>query len=317
MLELVSVGKDYPVRRALGRHAPQTVRAVDDVSFAVRRGETLALVGESGCGKTTVGRLALRLIQPTAGRVSFLGRDIAALKSSDLRAFRRRAQIVFQDPYHSLNPRLNVRQIVGEAPAVHGIARGAALTELVKETLEKVGLSAQYAQRYPHEFSGGQRQRVGIARALALKPNLIVCDEAVSALDVSIQAQIINLLKDLQAEFRIAYLFISHDLNVVRYLADRVAVMYMGRLVEMGSVAEILESPAHPYTQALMTSNPVPDPDIPWSPATLAGEPPSVLQPVSGCPFHPRCPSFEPGCGDASPPKKGSPEHPVWCRFAP
>ncbi len=316
LLRLVSVRKYYPVRQGSRLRSPTVVRAVDDVSLGIDRGETLALVGESGCGKTTLGRLALRLLPLSGGRITFLGRDIGEMKAADLRAFRRQAQIVFQDPYSSLNPRLTVRQIVAEAPAAHGIASGGALHRLVNETLEKVGLSPDYAERYPHEFSGGQRQRIGIARALALNPKLIVCDEAVSALDVSIQAQIINLLKDLQAEYGIAYLFISHDLNVVRYLADRVAVMYLGKLVEIGRADDIMQRPSHPYTQALISANPVPDPDIPWVPAKLTGEPPSALKPLPGCPFHPRCARADPGCAAALPPQKGTAEHPVWCHLA-
>jgi oligopeptide/dipeptide ABC transporter ATP-binding protein len=291
----------FPVRRGLLGRAAAWVRAVDGVSFAIRAGETFALVGESGCGKTTVGRSVLRLVEPSAGEVRFDGRDVRALRGAALRRLRRDMQLVFQDPYASLNPRLTVGEIVGEALRAHGLARGRELEERVAALLERVGLAAAHAARYPHEFSGGQRQRIGIARALALRPRFVVCDEAVSALDVSIRAQILNLLQDLQREFGLTYLFISHDLHVVEHLADRVAVMYLGRIVEDAPAAELFADPKHPYTRALLAANPLPDPDAPRGPVALGGEVPSPLAPPPGCAFHPRCPrAFEP-CARAEP----------------
>jgi oligopeptide/dipeptide ABC transporter ATP-binding protein len=290
------------VRSGLFGRTAAVVRAVDGVSFAIPRGETFALVGESGCGKTTVGRAVLRLVEPTAGSVRFDGRDLLALPRRELRRQRREMQLVFQDPYSSLNPRLTVGEIVGEAMEVHGIARGREREDRVAALLERVGLAAAYRSRYPHEFSGGQRQRIGIARALALQPSFIVCDEAVSALDVSIQAQILNLLRDLQEELSLTYLFISHDLNVVEHIADRVGVMYLGRLVENAPADELFADPKHPYTRALLSANPVPDPDVRREPVPLQGEVPSPIAPPSGCHFHPRCPrAFEP-CPTVDPP---------------
>jgi peptide/nickel transport system ATP-binding protein len=291
----------FPVRRGLLGRASAFVRAVDGVSFEIRAGETFALVGESGCGKTTVGRSVLRLIEPDAGEVRFDGRDVLALSGAELRRLRREMQLVFQDPYASLNPRLTVGEIVGEAPRAHGLARGSELEQRVSSLLERVGLSGRHAARYPHEFSGGQRQRIGIARALALRPRFVVCDEAVSALDVSIRAQILNLLQDLQDEFALTYLFISHDLHVVEHLADRVAVMYLGRIVEDAPAAELFAEPRHPYTRALLAANPLPEPDAPREPVCLEGEVPSPLAPPPGCAFHPRCPrAFEP-CASVEP----------------
>jgi oligopeptide/dipeptide ABC transporter ATP-binding protein len=301
ILSVRDLRKYYPVRGGVFARPVDWVRAVDDVSFHVEEGETLALVGESGCGKTTVARSVLRLIEPTGGSVQFEGRDVLSLGRRDLRALRRRMQIVFQDPYSSLNPRLTVGQIVGEALAVHGIAKGAAVAQRVVDVLERVGLSGADSARYPHEFSGGQRQRVGIARALALEPKFIVCDEAVSALDVSIQAQILNLLRDLQAEYRLSYLFITHDLNVVRYVAHRVAVMYLGRIVECAPVKELFESPKHPYTRALLEANPVPDPEVPYASAVLPGDVPSPLKPPQGCHFNPRCAHVRDECRERYP----------------
>ncbi len=265
------------------------VKAVDDVSFDIAPGETLALVGESGCGKTTTGRALLRLIEPTAGEIRYRGEDFMAMRGEALQRARRELQIVFQDPYASLNPRITVGNAIGEAVRVHGLARGRELHARVNDILERVGLSPDVSDRYPHEFSGGQRQRIGIARALVLRPRLIVCDEAVSALDVSIQAQIINLLRDLQQEFGLAYLFISHDLNVVRHIAERVAVMYLGRIVEDAPAASLFENPRHPYTRALLAANPVPDPACAERPTLLPGDAPSPLSPPPGCAFHPRC----------------------------
>jgi len=280
----------FPLRRGVFSRVRAWVKAVDDVSFDIARGKTLGLVGESGCGKTTVGRTILRLIPATAGRVLFDGQDLFALNRSELRAMRRRMQIIFQDPVGSLNPRMTVGSIVGEALAVHGIARGRALRDRVAALLERVGLSAAHMSRYPHEFSGGQRQRIGIARALALEPDFIVCDEPVSALDVSIQSQILNLLTDLQRELHLSYLFIAHNLAVVEHCSDDVAVMYLGRLVEIASAQEIYGNPKHPYTQCLLLAAPEPDPHRKRGRFVLRGEVPSPVHTPAGCVFHPRCP---------------------------
>jgi oligopeptide/dipeptide ABC transporter ATP-binding protein len=295
LLDVRDLTKHFAVRRGLLGRPSEWIKAVDGVSFQVHAGETLALVGESGCGKTTTGRAILRLIEPSSGGVSFDGQELLALNAGDLQRMRRHMQIVFQDPYGSLNPRMTVGNIVGEALRVHGIALGAELTERVAHILERVGLSPDFRHRYAHEFSGGQRQRIGIARALAMAPRFIVCDEAVSALDVSIQAQVINLLKDLQNEYRLAYLFITHDLNVVRHIAHRVAVMYLGKIVETASTDELFHSPQHPYTRALLAANPLPDPGA-ARPRALRGDVPSPLAPPPGCAFHPRCPDALAGC---------------------
>ncbi len=290
ILEVRDLKTYFPVRRGVLSRVHAWVKAVDGVSFSVQRGKTLGLVGESGCGKTTVGRTILRLIPATAGQVVFDGRDVFALGRSELRALRRRMQIIFQDPFGSLNPRMTVGTIVGEALTVHQIARGRERERIVAELLERCGLSASYMRRYPHEFSGGQRQRIGIARALALNPDLIICDEPVSALDVSIQSQILNLLKDLQEEMGLSYLFIAHNLAVVEHFSHEVAVMYLGKIVELAAAEEIYRNPKHPYTQALMSAIPAPDPSRRRSRVVLTGEVPSPLNPPPGCAFHPRCP---------------------------
>lgn len=318
LVEVSGLKKYFPVRGGFFGGVVEQVRAVEDVSFTIRRGETLGLVGESGCGKTTVGRLLLRLLEPTAGSVRFGGQDLRALPAKELRRLRPRMQIVFQDPYSSLNPRRTVGDALAEPMYVHGLARGAELERRVTQLLERVGLPGSYRSRYPHEFSGGQRQRVCIARALALGPELIVCDEAVSALDISIQAQILNLLQDLQDELGLTYLFITHNLNVVRHIADRIAVMYLGKLVEVASAEELFQDAKHPYTRALLSANPLPDPDAPLAPVALSGEIPSPLRPPSGCRFHTRCPRvFEP-CSAVVPTERlvsASGSHSAWCHL--
>ncbi|HOC72334.1 MAG TPA: ATP-binding cassette domain-containing protein [Candidatus Hydrogenedentes bacterium] len=288
--------KHFPVRGGVFGRAVASVRAVDGVSFSIPRGATLSLVGESGSGKTTTGRLVLRLVEPTSGEVSFDGTDVLRADRGTLRALRKRMQIIFQDPYASLNPRMTVGGMLGEILRVHRLARGAAVAARVAELLDLVGLPGAAADRYPHEFSGGQRQRVGIARALAVEPEFIIADEPVSALDVSIQAQILNLLKDLQERLGLTYLFISHDLAVVRHISTHVAVMYLGRIVETAPAADLFAAPVHPYTKALLAAAPVPDPAARRDRLVLAGDVPSPINPPSGCPFHPRCPDVRPEC---------------------
>jgi oligopeptide transport system ATP-binding protein len=284
------ISKYYPVARKLFGRSERFVRAVDGVSLRVRRGETTGLVGESGCGKSTLGRLMLRLIEPTFGRVLYDGRDITRLSQRELRPLRRRMQIIFQDPYSSLNPRMTVREIVGEAISIHRLAKTRAdEATRVAELLERVGLRPDAMDRYPHEFSGGQRQRIGIARALAVEPEFIVCDEPTSSLDVSIQAQIINLLVELQETMGIAYLFVSHDLTIVEHVSHRVAVMYLGKIVEQASAAVLYREPRHPYTRALLAAAPVPDPERKRVRLILPGDAPSPMDPPPGCAFHPRC----------------------------
>ena len=290
LVSVRSLTKLYPARRSFFGRAMGAVRAVDGVSFDIAAGETLALVGESGCGKTTTGRAILRLVEPTAGNIRFDNEDVRAFDRETLRRARRHMQIIFQDPYASLNPRMTVGRIVREGLEVHQIAEGAEADARVRRLLEEVGLRADDALRYPHEFSGGQRQRVGIARALAVEPKFIVCDEAVSALDVSVQAQVLNLLLDLQRERGLTYLFIAHNLAVVERIATRVAVMYLGRIVELATVAELYAAPQHPYTQALLSAIPVPDPGARRSRIILAGDVPSPTAPPVGCVFHSRCP---------------------------
>lgn len=304
MLEVKKLVKHFPADRGLLGRPRAVLKAVDGVTFSIAEGETLGLVGESGCGKSTLGRTILRLMPATSGEVRYKGRDVLALKASKLRSLRREMQIIFQDPYSSLNPRMTVGAIVGEGLKVHRLAKGPDLTLQVRNLLQRVGLDISHETRYPHEFSGGQRQRIGIARALSVEPSFIVCDEPVSALDVSIQAQVINLLIDLREEMNLSYLFVSHDLSVVRHISHRVAVMYLGRIVEMGGTEAIFETPCHPYTRALISAVPVLDPSSQRKRILLEGEVPSPLDPPPGCPFHTRCPEARPSCSEEEPPKK-------------
>jgi oligopeptide transport system ATP-binding protein len=297
LLEVQNLSVRFPVQRGFWGRSIASVKAVESVSFGIEAGQTLGLVGESGCGKTTLGRAILRLIEPTSGHVFFDGEEITALGSRELRARRRRFQMVFQDPFSSLNPRLTIGDSIGEALDIHKLTPGrAARRARIEELLGAVGLEGEYARRYPHEFSGGQRQRVGIARALAVEPRLIVCDEPVSALDVSVQAQVINLLQDLQIRHGLSYLFISHDLAVVEHLCQSVLVMYLGKALEIGATEQVCRRPMHPYTQALLSAVPSMDPESKRKRIVLGGDVPSPIHPPSGCPFHPRCPMAESRC---------------------
>ncbi len=296
LVEVRDLVKHFPIESS-----DDLVRAVDGVSFAIREGETLGLVGESGCGKSTVGRCVIRLIEPTSGSVKFNGIEITHLRSSEMRSMRREMQIIFQDPYASLNPRHSIFSIIGEPLKIHGIGTPTQRKERVADLLSKVGLDPNYMSRYPHEFSGGQRQRIGIARALALNPKLIICDEPVSALDVSVQAQVVNLLDDLQDEFGLTYLFISHGLAIVEHLSDRVAVMYLGKIVEIANAADLYRNPLHPYTQALLSAIPVPEPTARRERIILKGDVPTPIDPPSGCRFRTRCPIAKEECSQVVP----------------
>jgi oligopeptide transport system ATP-binding protein len=319
LLKVDNLKKHFPIRRGVLQRQVGAVKAVDGVSFHVRKGETLGLVGESGCGKSTTGRAILQLYSVTSGSVQFNGQELTTLKGEALRRMRGHMQMIFQDPYASLNPRMTVGDIVGEPMEIHGIANGAEKQEKVKQLLEVVGLNPFFANRFPHEFSGGQRQRIGIARALSLNPSFIVCDEPISALDVSIQAQVVNLLEDLQKERGLTYLFIAHDLSMVRHISDRVCVMYLGRTMELADRDELYNNPLHPYTQALLSAVPVPDPAVEADRQRiiLTGDVPSPANPPTGCVFHTRCPIAKDECSQRVPEwREARPGHWVACHFA-
>ncbi len=321
LLKVEHLTKEFPAGSGVfgGRFSKSVVSAVNDVSFEIYPGETFGLVGESGCGKSTTGRTIMRLNRPTSGKVFFQGRDVAAMNHRELKAMRRDMQFIFQDPYASLNPRMTIGEIISEPMTIHGVGTKEERMETVRELLDVVGLNPEHINRYPHEFSGGQRQRVGIARAFALKPKLIICDEPVSALDVSIQAQVLNLLKDLQERYGTAYLFIAHDLSVVQHISDRVAVMYLGKMVEVSDWKTLYTEPHHPYTQSLLSAVPVPDPDIQKTRKRiiLAGDPPSPIDPPSGCRFHTRCPIAQAKCSQEQPEwREVVPGHFCACHFA-
>jgi oligopeptide/dipeptide ABC transporter ATP-binding protein len=316
LVSVRNLRKEFPIRKGVLSRQVGAVKAVNDVSFNVARGETLGVVGESGCGKTTTGRTILRLIEPTSGEIRFEGRDVRSMGTSELRALRREMQIIFQDPVSSLNPRMTVGAIIREGLTIHKLAEGAAADARVRQLLQEVGLRPEYSNRYPHEFSGGQRQRIGIARALSVEPKFIVCDEPVSALDVSVQAQVINLLEDLQRDHDLTYMFIAHDLSVVEHIADRVAVMYLGKIVELATAEDLYREPLMPYTQALLSAVPVADPHARKERIILQGDVPSPANPPSGCVFHPRChhPAKDAACASIVPPlEEKTPGHFAAC----
>jgi peptide/nickel transport system ATP-binding protein len=323
VVEVKGLKKHYPIKKGLFGGVAGYVKAVDDVSFTIYEGETFGLVGESGCGKTTAGKTLLRALDPTAGEVRFhvegKAYDLASLREEELRELRRHMQMIFQDPFSSLNPRMTVLELIGEPLMVNGLMKGKALRLHVEELLERVGLDRRYVNRYPHAFSGGQRQRIGVARAIATNPRFIVADEPVSALDVSIQAQILNLLEDIQQEFGLSYLFVAHDLSVVQHICDRVAVMYVGKIAELADTDELFFRPAHPYTEALLSSVPPVDPDVTLDRAPLEGEVPDAANPPSGCYFHTRCPYAKEICSQKTPelrPVRGNEKHLAACHFA-
>ncbi|WP_442598375.1 ABC transporter ATP-binding protein [Neobacillus sp. D3-1R] len=315
LLEVNGLKKYFPITGGLFGKKQGDVKAVDDVSFYVRKGETLGIVGESGCGKSTTGRLLMRLIEASDGKIMFEDKEITSMSKSELRKTRRDIQMVFQDPYASLNPRHSIEQILEEPLIVHGIGTKEERKKQVREMLEVVGLSSYHAKRYPHQFSGGQRQRIGIAKALMTKPKLIIADEPVSALDVSIQAQVLNLMKDIQKEFQLTYIFIAHDLGVVRHISDRVGVMYLGRLIELADSEELYENPKHPYTKALLSAVPIPDPDIKRETILIEGELPSPANPPSGCAFHTRCSECMDICKTTRPTERDLNGHFVACHL--